>query len=742
VVPVMPRPGLTTLSTGADARHMAHLPVPGSDGTPVGSAAHRGAPDPSSGVAECAGQSSFTLNERGRIAIWTRAAEELYGFRASEVVGRHPTMLVPPELDLERDELVREVLSGRPVPRYETERMHKDGTRLDVTIALGPVREATGRIVGASVLVRAARPSRPDDAAGGVVSPAPGRGIASQRRLAEAQERFRIAFMHAPNGIALISTAAGSEGCFLDANPALARQLGYESDDLIGRCLLDFLHPAAPADDRQTVARLLEASAADARADLRFLRADGADVWLQISASGVRDDLGRRLYAVAHLQDVTDARRHAAELRHLADHDALTGLVNRRSFRARLEAALADAREGDRPAAVLVADLDGFKGVNDTYGHAVGDDLLRRVATALRSRVRAGDVVARLGGDEFGILLRDVSAERAGAVAAELLAAVEGEAAVSTPDGDIRVTASIGVSTLDASTRASGATLLSDADTAMYEAKRAGRNRFMTGTRRERPLVDPRRRRGKARSVCPADLELWEQPLLHLATGATDRLELFVRMRGRRGEAIPARRFLPALKRSGRVEDIDSWVLAAGVDLAARRTLAGLPTDVEINVDATSITDERFVDSIHSTLAAASVEPSTITFAVTAAASVADVASARRLMSSLTGVGCHFALDHFDGSASSLRDLRRLPFDMVKIDGELIAELGVDSFADLAVRAMSTSARGSGLTTAAEHVCDDATLTRLRELGVDYAQGFHIALPRAATLPGDVFAAA
>ena len=649
---------------------------------------------------------TFVVDERGRITEWDSAAEALYGFAAYEVVGRHPTMLVPPELDFERDEYLRAILSGRSVPRCQTERMRRDGTRIDVAIELSPVREPGGRVVGARAEVRPLARTVADRRAGTEPTdtpPAP-RDDRSRRRLAEAQERFRIAFVHAPNGIALLSTAVGSEGSFLDANPALARQLGYDGEDLIGRSLLDFLHPGSGADQTETLAALLEATEADARAERRFLRGDGREVWLEIGASVVRDDAGRPLYAVAHLQDVTDARRHQAELRHLADHDGLTGLVNRRCFGARLETALDELCESGRGAAVLVLDLDNFKAVNDTCGHAVGDELLRRVGAALRSRVRSSDVVARLGGDEFGILLTDVTPEGARDVAAELLAAVDREAMVAAADQGVRVTASIGVSTIDCATGRSAEVLLSDADTAMYRAKRTGRNRFATIAAPEPHVCRA------SRSPCPrpiesvaatAPLELWEQPLLNLANGLCDRSELLARMRGRRGEEIPAGRFLPILKRFGRAQDVDRWVLGAAVELVRRRQTTGMATAVEINLDAASITDEDFVDSMRATLEGARLDTRLITFGITAAASISDMASARRLMSSLGDLGCRFALDHFGASAGSLRDLKQLPFDIVKIDGELIAELPARRFDQLAVRAIADIAHRTGSTTVA-----------------------------------------
>lgn len=413
---------------------------------------------------------------------FNRAAETLYGFSAYEVIGRRPTMIVPAELDWERDEMVRGVMAGRPAVRYETERVRKDGSRVEVAITLSPVRDGAGAIVGTSAIARDITEQRLDerrrDAALDGEHQARIAAERAQRQLAEAQQRFRIAFQHAPNGIALLSTAPGSEGSFLEVNPALGEQLGFDGEDLLGRSLLEFLDADEGGDGCEALRALLDGMNDSTGAERRFRRGDGHVVLLQIRASVVRDGSGRPLYTVAHLQDVTDARRHEAELQRLADHDALTGLVNRRSFESRLDATLAAALESARPAAVLVIDLDNFKGVNDTYGHAVGDELLRRVAAAMRSRVRDSDVVARLGGDEFGVLLSDVSPRHARMVAAELLAAVNGEAGAPAGDGHVRVTASVGISTIDPSARMTAEEMLVEADIAMYEAKSTGRNRL------------------------------------------------------------------------------------------------------------------------------------------------------------------------------------------------------------------------------------------------------------------------
>ncbi len=706
-------------------------PTPIASGARVASASSERVSAQLAAIVEHAADAILALDERGRIVSWNPAAERLYGFSAYEVIGRRPTMIVPPELDCERDEMVRGVVAGRPAARYETERVRKDGSRVAVAITLSPIRDADGHVVGASAITRDISEQRRDerrrDAALHGEHQARIAAERTQRRLAEAQQRFRIAFQHAPNGIALLSTAPGSEGSFLEVNPALGEQLGFDGEDLLGRSLLEFIHADERHGDCETLRALLDGTDDSTYAERLFQRGDGHAVWLQIRASVVRDRSGRPLYTVAHLQDVTDARRHEAELQHLADHDALTGLVNRRGFESRLDAALADGRETGRPAAVLVIDLDNFKGVNDTYGHAVGDELLRRVAAAMRSRVRDSDIVARLGGDEFGVLLSGVSPRHARMVAAELIAAINGEAGAPAGDGLVRVTASVGISPIDPSAPATAEEMLVEADIAMYEAKSTGRNRLAVAAAEGR---SERRRAWSGLGGGDDGLELWEQPMLNLSTGECDRAEMLVRMRDRDGETIPAGRFLPLAKRSGQAQAIDSWVVTRAVAVLAQRQAAGLHGGIEVNLAAVSVLDEGVMGLIRSTITRAAIDPRAITFEVTETAAIGDLDRARRHMSRLSDLGCRFALDDFGAGIGSLHHLKHLPFDVVKIDGDFVTALATARFDQLAVRAVVDIARGSGKLTVAERVGDDATIAMLRDLGVDYAQGFHIARPR------------
>ena len=236
------------------------------------------------------------------------------------------------------------------------------------------------------------------------------------------------------------------------------------------------IHP----DDRDQYQAPLQAVLAgevrELRDEIRFLRADGSEITVAVRATPVRDRDGEPLYLVCHLQDVTEERRQEAHLRHLANHDPLTGLVNRRRFEEDVDRAVAEGRRYEPAGALLVVDLDNFKYVNDTYGHAAGDRLLVAVAQAMRARLRDSDIIGRLGGDEFGVILPRATAEEARSTAADLLTAIRNDACVDVVGRSIRISASVGVSPISGE-GLTAEQLLAEADVAMYDAKEAGRDR-------------------------------------------------------------------------------------------------------------------------------------------------------------------------------------------------------------------------------------------------------------------------
>ncbi|HWI09346.1 MAG TPA: EAL domain-containing protein [Solirubrobacteraceae bacterium] len=435
-------------------------------------------------------------------------------------------------------------------------------------------------------------------------------------------------------------------------------------------------------------------------------------------------------------RDVTEQKRFEEELQQLADHDALTGLINRRRFEEELARAVAYGARYGGGLAALVLDVDNFKYVNDTLGHKAGDELIRSVAVLLRRRLRETDVLARLGGDEFALLLPQIGAEDAARVADSILEAIRGHVVIL--DGRrVSVTASIGVALLGESGAAGGAVsgeeLMVDADLAMYEAKRAGRDRvsvFTAAGARDARLRARYTWVDRIRHALDNDaFVLHAQPIRDLATGGVSQHELLLRMRDEDGSLIAPAAFLPGAERHGLVEAIDRWVARRAIGLVAEHARAGRELRLEVNLSGKSIGDRELTHLIERELARTAINPANLIFEVTEAAAIANMDDAREFAEALAELGCGFALDHFGTGFGSLHYLRHLPVSYVKIDGELIEALVGDETDQLMVQAMVKIAQNLGKLTIAEFVGDGRTQDLLREYGVDYAQGHHVGLP-------------
>jgi diguanylate cyclase (GGDEF)-like protein/PAS domain S-box-containing protein len=297
--------------------------------------------------------------------------------------------------------------------------------------------------------------------------------VLAQRALEEAEDRFRRAFDDAPIGMAIV----GLDGRWMRVNDTLCEITGYTEAQLLERTFKEMTHPADLDKNADNIANLIAGRVRSIRVEKRYIRPDGGVVWVNVSSSLIQDADGRPLHLVSQIEDVTERRRAERKLRHLADHDPLTGLLNRRRFDEDLDQTIRRLRRGGGRAALCLVDLDRFKEINDTYGHRTGDDVLVAVAGALRTRLRGTDVIARLGGDEFAVLLLDVDGLAAQAVAHELVDALR-ETPVLSGGRDVKVTASIGIVLLDRNTLGDDDDALIAADRALYGAKNAGRDRI------------------------------------------------------------------------------------------------------------------------------------------------------------------------------------------------------------------------------------------------------------------------
>ncbi len=426
------------------------------------------------------------------------------------------------------------------------------------------------------------------------------------------------------------------------------------------------------------------------------------------------------------------AERTEAELRYLADHDSLTGLLNRRCFRAKLDRYVSFSARYGGQGAVMIIDIDGLKEVNDKLGHQPGDNLIRRVADVLRERVRETDIVARLSGDEFAVLVPQTDTGGALQLGEDLRAKVaEGFPA----DSELGTgTISVGITMFGGKRDVGAEAVLVAADQAMYRAKEEGRNRIALFHGPE----DPERREplraqttsARIRDALTHDrLRLASQPIHNLASGGVERYELLLRMTGDDGELLPAASFIEVAERSGMVQELDRWVVSRALELLAERERAGDPVSLHVNLSGASLTDISVLEFIERRLDEGDADPRRCTFEITRSAEVEDYETAIGFADRLTEFGCEVAIDDYGAGFSPFHHLKQLPFDVIKIDGSFVREMPRNDADQLTVKAIVEIARGLGKRTIAEFVQDDETTRLLREYGVDMAQGFHLGRP-------------
>ena len=435
------------------------------------------------------------------------------------------------------------------------------------------------------------------------------------------------------------------------------------------------------------------------------------------------------------LTALAEAEKTEAQLRYLADHDSLTGLLDRRRFRAELDQYVSFSARYGGQGAVMIIDIDGLKAINDEHGHHAGDNLIRRVAAVMRERVRATDIVARLSGDEFAVLMPQTDTAGALQLGEDLRAQVADGGAPSSEDVPA-ATISVGITMFGGKREVAAEAVLVAADQAMYRAKEEGRDQIALF----RDPGEPKRggaRRSRTTSARIRDalthdrLSLHTQPIHSLAagSGAIERYELLLRMTGDNGELLPAASFIEVAERSGMVQELDRWVVARALELLAEREKAGRPVALHVNLSGASITDISVLEFIERRLDEGDADPSHCTFEITETARVHDYQAAAGFADRLTEFGCQVAIDDYGAGFGPFHYLKKIPFDVIKIDGAFIRDMPNNDADQLTVQAIVQIARGLGKTTIAEYVQDDATTQLLRQYGVDMAQGYYLGRP-------------
>jgi diguanylate cyclase len=415
--------------------------------------------------------------------------------------------------------------------------------------------------------------------------------------------------------------------------------------------------------------------------------------------------------------------------RKLSLTDDLTGLGNRRSFTAEVEGAVAD----ERPCALLMIDLDQFKELNDTLGHHVGDELLRGVGPRLSATMRPGDVVARLGGDEFGVLIKNADTAMATVAATRLRAALGRPYALA--GISLHVGASIGIAVFPEHAQDAN-TLLRHADVAMYEAKRGRTGHGVYASAGDHHSRDRLELAGEMRHALANDqLTLHYQPVADLATGTLVGVEALVRWRHpERGMLAPGA-FLPAIEQTELMRELSRRVLAMAICQAGAWFRLDRPWRVAANLSATDLLDRTLVDDVSALLRRYGTPARRLTLEVTESVLMTDPAGAMQVLAELRGLGVQLALDDFGTGWSSLTHLQRMPVHEIKIDRSFVAAMATEASSAAIVSSTVDLAHALGLRVVAEGIEDAATWRRLRDVGCDAAQGYHLSRP----LPAGVF---
>lgn len=520
------------------------------------------------------------------------------------------------------------------------------------------------------------------------------------------------------------------EGELLAVNPEFLRLLGFESETQFG--VTRFAELIAGETGASQLEDRLREGEEIRDLEISLKTQDGSAVDALLNARTVRSPDGAVLYHEGILTDITRMKRQAEQLVHLATHDPLTGLHNRREFNVILERHLTAAKRYGGHGAILWMDLDGFKEINDGLGHKVGDELLASIAHRMKATIRESDILARLGGDEFAILYPNVDCTQAEIAASRLLEAIRQHTA-NIQGQTLRTTASVGIVVFPAHGM-DPTELLIQADIAMYRAKKQGRNRFCVYSPELEVAELPEQRIDWLRRIREAldtdGFVLYAQPILDLRTDRVVRYEILLRLIDRDGGIIPPGAFLDIAEQFGLSGDIDRWVLGKTTKILSDVRVKEQGISFAINLSPRTMTDPEFLQQISGMPALDVIGPVRLVMEITETAAIYNIHVAKDFLRTLRGQGYEFALDDFGMGFSSFYQLKNLDVDYLKIDGSFIRNLTSDPVDKHLVQAMVHLAAGLGKQTIAEFVESQEALDILREIGVDCAQGFHIGRPR------------
>jgi diguanylate cyclase (GGDEF)-like protein/PAS domain S-box-containing protein len=669
-------------------------------------------------IAEQSSAAIVTKDLDGIITSWNPAAAAMFGYSSEEATGKPASIMLPPGRQDRFGDVVSRINAGQPSYHFEQTHIARSGKTLVTASSVAPLYHDDGTHIGEISVIRDITPQKE-----------------AEEALFREKERAQVTLASIADAVITTDMAGNVE--YL--NPVAEALTGWRASEAHGYPLAQVFCVSSETDEpiENPVAKVLRDNRAMEVSDHAVLASrTGHRLPIQDSAAPIRNRDGSTVGAVLVFRDVSASRKMAQELAWQASHDALTGLVNRREFERRLDTLVKSAHTEQRDHALLYIDLDQFKVVNDTCGHIAGDALLCQLSPLLALRVRGTDTLARLGGDEFAVLLPDCTLEQA-IVVGEALREVTANLRFNCEGNLFSIGASVGAVAITRGYQTSS-DILNTADAACYEAKETGGNRVQAWRPDDEELS---RRRGEM---------LWVSRINHAVQGNqfvlhaqrimtiqrddhdTGHYEVLLRMIDADGTLVYPMAFIPAAERYNLMRTIDRKVISLVFEALDERERAGFADEtftVSINLSGDSLSDERLLQFLREQFARHRVKPERICFEVTETAAIANLGRAARMINELKALGCEFSLDDFGSGLSSFRYLKDLPVDYLKIDGNFVRDMARNPIDAAMVGAINNVGHVMGIRTIAEWVEDDETLAMLRDIGVDYAQGYGVERP-------------
>ena len=650
------------------------------------------------------------VDEDLRIAFCTPAAERILGRTVESLVGQAPFEHVHPD-DRWRARALLEVPTapeGTPEP-LEVRLLHADGSYRWFEVLTRDLRDEP-EIEGIVVTAREITDRK-----------------GAEQRLANSEARFRALVQNSSDVVAVVDDL----GCFTYVSPAITAMLGYRADELVGTSAIALLPDEEAANLAPYSELLTEATFPQTSVEVRLQ--DRSGVWhtVDITLTDLRREPAVR-GLVLNARDVTVRKELEHDLRHQALHDTLTGLGNRKMFTNRVVEALERGDKRLDAVAVLFVDLDDFKTVNDSLGHAVGDQLLVAVAERLRDCLRVSDTAARLGGDEFAVLLEHSYGEsEVIAVAERILESVHRSLTIQ--GREITITASLGIA-INSDRSASAEVLLRNADMAMYLAKDRGKARYEVFEEQMHASVFERleTKAALSQAIKANQLVLHYQPVISIPTGEITGVEALVRWRHPEKGLLGPGAFIPLAEETGLIVPLGGWVLEEAsrqLDAWQERGLVGPSFNMSVNVSVRQLQDDTVIQTVVSTLERHALAPNCLTLELTESLLVDDTSRMQERLEALQAVGVSLAVDDFGTGYSALGYIQRFPIDIIKIDRSFVDGLNSAESDASVVRAVIDLAKQIGARTVAEGIEDPRQLARLKEMGCDAGQGYFFSKP-------------